>query len=154
LKLKSYSAIKPIKKKSIPEEVISQIKFLIESGHFAPGDRLPGERELAHMMGINRHSLREGLRALSLIGIIENNPGRGTFLTSSPGQWHIEPFSILFSMRKGTLLEILEARKGLEGTVAALATERRDEKDLKAMEQMLKKMELHLQDLRSTSNSN
>jgi GntR family transcriptional regulator, transcriptional repressor for pyruvate dehydrogenase complex len=144
MKIKSISAIKPIKKKSIPEEVIEQFKFLIESGHFAPGDRIPGERELAQMMTISRHSLREGLRALSLIGVIENRPGRGTYLSPSLAKWPLEPFSILFSIRKGTLLEILEARKSLEGTVATLAAERRNENDLKAMEQALKKMQLHL----------
>jgi GntR family transcriptional regulator, transcriptional repressor for pyruvate dehydrogenase complex len=145
LKLKNITEIKPIKKKTIPEEVIGQFKSLIDSGHFGPGDKLPGERELAQKMTISRHSLREGLRALSLIGIIENQPGRGTYLSSSPVQWPLEPFSILFSIRKGTLLEILEARKSLEGTVAALAADRRNEKDLKAIEQSLKKMQLYLQ---------
>ena len=91
---------KPIRRKSIPEEVIQEFKSLIDGGYFTPGDKLPGERELAQMMSISRHSLREGLRALSLLGIIENLSGKGTYLTTSSDQWPLEPLSILFSIRK------------------------------------------------------
>ena len=113
--------MKPVRKKSVPEAIIQEIRSLIDAGHLVPGSKLPGERELAQMMNVSRPSLREALRVLSLLGVIENRPGSGTFLASSSDQWPIEPFSILFLLKKSTLFEIFDARKILEGGVAALA---------------------------------
>lgn len=137
--------IKPVRKKSIPEEIIHQFKYLIDAGHIKPGDRLPGERELALMMKTSRPSLREALRVLTLFGIIENRPGSGTFLTTSSDQWPTEPFSILFFLKKSTLFQIFEARKILESGVAALAATHRNDEDLRAMEKALSKMHLNLE---------
>jgi GntR family transcriptional repressor for pyruvate dehydrogenase complex len=136
--------VKPIRKKSVPEAIIQELKSLIDAGHLVPGSKLPGERELAQMMNVSRPSLREALKALSLLGVIENRPGSGTFLASSSDQWPIEPFSILFLLKKSTLFEIFDARKILEGGVAALAANHRTDEDLKAMEETLEKMRLHL----------
>ena len=132
--------VKPVRKKSVPEEIILELKSLIDSGHLKPGSRLPGERELAHMLNVSRPSLREELKVLSLMGVIENRPGSGTFLASSSDRWPIEPISILFLLKKSTLFEIFEARKILEGGVAALAAERHSDEDLQALEEALKNM--------------
>jgi GntR family transcriptional repressor for pyruvate dehydrogenase complex len=137
--------VKPVQKKSVPQQVIHQIKSLIEAGHIKPGSRLPGERELSQMMKVSRPSLREALHVLSLLGIIENCPGSGTYLTSSSEGWPVEPISILFLLKKGTLMDIFEARKILEGGVAALAASHRSDEDLEAMEEALKGMQLNLE---------
>jgi GntR family transcriptional repressor for pyruvate dehydrogenase complex len=139
-----FIPVRPVRKKSVPEEIILELKSLIDSGHLSPGSKLPGERELAQMMNVSRPSLREALRVLSLLGVIENRPGSGTYLASSSERWPVEPFSILFLLKKSTLLEIFEARKLLEGGVAALAAEHRSEEDLLAMEETLKNMRLNL----------
>jgi GntR family transcriptional regulator, transcriptional repressor for pyruvate dehydrogenase complex len=136
--------VKPIRKKSVPEAIIQEIRSLIDAGHLVPGSKLPGERELAQRMNVSRPSLREALKVLSLLGIIENRPGSGTFLASSSDQWPIEPFSILFLLKKSTLFEIFDARKILEGGVAALAATHRSDEDLKAMEEALENMRLNL----------
>jgi len=136
--------VKPIRRKSVPEAIIQEIRSLIDAGHLVPGSKLPGERELAQMMNVSRPSLREALKVLSLLGVIENRPGSGTFLASSSAQWPIEPFSILFLLKKSTLFEIFDARKILEGGVAALAATHRSDEDLKAMEEALDNMRLHL----------
>jgi GntR family transcriptional regulator, transcriptional repressor for pyruvate dehydrogenase complex len=136
--------VKPVRKKSVPEAIIQELRSLIDAGHLVPGSKLPGERELAQMMNVSRPSLREALRVLNLLGIIENRPGSGTFLASSSDQWPIEPFSILFLLKKSTLFEIFDARKILEGGVAGLAANHRTDEDLKAMEETLGKMRLHL----------
>ncbi len=139
-----FIPVRPVRKKSVPEAIILELKSLIDSGHLSPGSKLPGERELAQMMNVSRPSLREALRVLSLLGVIENRPGSGTYLASSSERWPVEPFSILFLLKKSTLLEIFEARKLLEGGVAALAAEHRSEEDLLVMEQTLKNMRLNL----------
>jgi GntR family transcriptional regulator, transcriptional repressor for pyruvate dehydrogenase complex len=136
--------VRQIRKKSIAEEIISELRSLIDAGHLIPGGKLPGERELSKMMNVSRPSLREALKVLSLLGVIENRPGSGTFLASSSDQWSMEPFSILFLLRKTTLFEIFDARKILEGGVAALAASHRTDDDLKDMEETLEKMRLNL----------
>jgi GntR family transcriptional repressor for pyruvate dehydrogenase complex len=134
--------VKPIQRRSIPEAIIHELKSLIDSGHIAQGSKLPGERELAKMLNVSRPSLREALRALILLGILDNRQGDGTYLTSS-NRWPIEPFSIMLSVKKGALLDIFEARESIENTSAGLAAFRRDEEDLKEMEKALESMRLN-----------
>ena len=136
--------VKPVQKKSVPEEIIHEIKSLIDAGYLLPGSKLPGERDLAQRMKVSRPSLREALRVLSLLGVIENRPGSGTYLTSSSERWPVEPFSILFHLKRSTLFEIFDARKILEGGVAALAANHRSDEDIKTMEETLENMRLHL----------
>jgi GntR family transcriptional repressor for pyruvate dehydrogenase complex len=144
MKAEKTISIRPIRKKTVPEEIIHELKSLIDSGKITPGSKLPPERELARMLNVSRPSLREALRALSLLGIVDNRHGSGTYLASSPDRWPLEPFSILLSLNKGALLDIFEARKSLEGTVAALAARRRNDDDLKSMQEALGKMRVNV----------
>lgn len=98
------------------------------------------------MLNVSRTSLREALRTLSLLGVIDNRPGSGTYLATSSATSPIEPFSIILSIKKGVILEIFEARESLEGTAAELAAERRSDADLAAMEKALKNMQSSLSD--------
>jgi GntR family transcriptional repressor for pyruvate dehydrogenase complex len=143
--------VKPIRKRSIPEEIIREFQNLIDAGHFTPGSKLPGEREFAKMLNVSRPSLREALRTLSLLGIVENRPGSGTYLATSTANSSLEPFSIILSINKGVILEIFEARESLEGTVAELAAQRRDDADLVSMKRALKKMQSSLSDAKNYS---
>jgi GntR family transcriptional repressor for pyruvate dehydrogenase complex len=98
------------------------------------------------MLNVSRPSVREALKALSLLGAIENRHGDGTYLSASTSQRLSEPFSILFTLNKGTLFDIFEARKILEVGVVALAAKRRNEEDIKAIEKALKEMWLNIRD--------
>jgi GntR family transcriptional repressor for pyruvate dehydrogenase complex len=141
--------IKAIHRRTVPEEIIHRIKELIDDGYLSHGSRLPGERELARKLGVSRPSLREALRALSLLGVLEHRPGHGTFLSSSTAAWPTESFSILFSLKKGALLEVFEARKALEGATAALCAQRHSEEDLHVMQAALRQMRSNLEDPQS-----
>jgi GntR family transcriptional repressor for pyruvate dehydrogenase complex len=144
--VQSRLPVKPIRRTSLAEEIIGQLKDLIEADQLAPGTKLPGERELAQLFAVSRASVREALRALSLLGIIENRQGNGTYLTDSADHWPREPFKILFSLKKNALFEIFEARKGMDGTAASLAARRRNQEDLQAMEKALDGMAGHMSD--------
>jgi GntR family transcriptional repressor for pyruvate dehydrogenase complex len=141
--------ITPIRKTSKPEQIIRQIKSLIDAGHLTSGSRLPGEREFARMLDVSRPSLREALRALSLLGIVEHRPGSGTSLIASADRWPVEPFAILFSINKSAMIEIFEARKGMEGMVAGLAARRSSDEDLESMRGALEGMGRSLADPKS-----
>ena len=74
------------------DQAIAKIKDLISSGEFTAGSRLPTERELTQRFGVSRSSLREAIRALALIGVLESRVGDGTYVTT------LEPELLLTGM--------------------------------------------------------
>lgn len=132
--------VKKVKRETLPEKIISEITSLIESGQLKQGSKLPSEREFARMLGVGRPTLREALKALSVLGIIVNKQGEGNFLSDDYRSWPSEPLSIFFSIKKGALIDIYEARKGIEMQAVALAAKRRTPEDLENMDQALKMM--------------
>ena len=147
MKNKSTEILKPIQKSSVAEKVIHQIKLLIESGSFPPGSRLPTERELAGIIKVSRPSIREALKALSLLGVVENRHGSGTYLTENTNKFPSEAFDILFLINKTMILDIFEARKGMEGWLVSLAARRRTEDDLIAMQKAINSMKDSIQNI-------
>lgn len=111
---------RPIQTSRVAWTIVAQIHALIADQRLRPGDRLPPERELAHLLGVSRSALREAMRSLEILRAVETRPGRGTFLSAA------EPLTIL----PGTLgsvaahAELLETRLLLEPQVAALAAQR------------------------------
>ena len=70
----------PIKSTRIYEEIVRQVKAMIAEGRLKSGDRLPPERDLAEKFVVSRTSVREALRALESLGLVEIRPGEGTFV--------------------------------------------------------------------------
>lgn len=140
MKPKAEIKVTQIQKETIPEKIIKQFKEMINSGQLKPGTRIPAERALAKMFNVGRPALREALKALSLLGILENRHRKGTFLTENSSQWKIDPLSIMLSVKKGTLIEIFEARASLEVTVAGFAAERRTDEDIVTLKSISEKM--------------
>jgi GntR family transcriptional regulator, transcriptional repressor for pyruvate dehydrogenase complex len=95
----SQSSWEPVRKVRTYEQVMAQIEQRMLDGLLAPGDRLPSERELSQLLGVSRPSLREALRVLEVLGIVEIRPGRGpeggTVFVGRPG----EGFAILLKMQ-------------------------------------------------------
>ena len=138
--------IEPVRKTSVVQSAISKIKELIDQEYFKFGEKLPPERELAKLLGISLPSLREALRALSILGIAEMRPGSGTYLRSSMSDWSSDPFSLLFHLSKPVHIDLFEARMGIEGIIAELAAKKRTEEDLQVMGAALREMRNHLED--------
>ena len=138
--------LKPIKKSSIAEKVIHRIRRLIESGQILPGNRLPTERELSIKLNVSRPSVREALKALILLGVVENRPGSGNYLSENTNNISSEALDILFLINKSTILEIFEVRKGMEGWVVSLAARRRTKDDLHLMKTALESMKISIND--------
>lgn len=114
---------------------------MIMSGEWGPGTRLPREAELAARLGISRNSLREAVRALSLVRVLEVRQGDGTYVTS------LEPDLLLESTRfvahllgDKTVVEVFEVRRMLEPAAAALAAVRIDEDGRTALRRELDRM--------------
>ena len=105
------------------DQVVKQIRELIESGELKPGDKLPSERTLAERLGISRPSVRTGLRILSAMGVLQSRHGSGTFMsTGPPAQSQLLP--LLAALHGFSPDAMFEARRILEVSLAGLAAER------------------------------
>jgi GntR family transcriptional regulator, transcriptional repressor for pyruvate dehydrogenase complex len=122
---------------AIPERITQRIISLIREEHLKPGDKLPPERELASMMQVSRPSLREALRALSLLNIIEIRQGDGTYVSSLTLELLIEPLDLILMLDNSTIQQLFEARKKLEVGIASLAAERITTEELEKIEAIL-----------------
>lgn len=114
----------PIKNKKIHQQVSEEIQKMILSGELKLGDQLPTERKMAEMLNVSRTSIREALRSLEIIGIIESRQGEGNFISEKFDQIALEPLSLIFTLKNGKFVDILEIRNTLEIEAAGLAAER------------------------------
>jgi DNA-binding FadR family transcriptional regulator len=103
------------------EKIFQFFKDQFLSGVLRPGDRLVSERELAQRLGISRASLREVMRAMALLGVIDIRPGQSAVVTSPNAQVLGDFFGVLLSMRPSIYEHILEARIAIECQAARLA---------------------------------
>lgn len=114
----------PVQNKRLHQQVFEQIQELIVGGKLRPGDRLPSERDLGELLQVSRNSIREALRALEVLGIIECRHGGGNYIKFDISAGIIEPLSLIFRLHGGSFTDILEVRRSLETEAAALAAER------------------------------
>jgi DNA-binding FadR family transcriptional regulator len=126
---------------SVTEDAIHKIRERIVSGTWGPGDRLPKETELAAELGLSRNSLREAVRALSQLRVLEVRQGDGTYVSSLEPDLLLESTGFVSHLLLGdTALELFEVRRLLEGAAAALAAARITEAGRHELTQMLERM--------------
>jgi GntR family transcriptional regulator, transcriptional repressor for pyruvate dehydrogenase complex len=123
-----------IKKKSLYEEIVSQIIRYIQEKNINPGDKLPSENELVEMFQVSKTAVREALSVLAARGILEKRPGVGSIVRELTGSSLIEPITSKLILEKQSLREILEFRRGIEIESVALAAERINNEQLEALE--------------------
>src|SRR5690606_41971721 len=117
-------AFGPVKKNAIAEEIIARLLGLIRDRQLQPGDKLPPERELAAMLGVSRPSLREALRALSVMNVLELRQGDGTYVSSLEPDLLVEHLGLVLSIDDSTFLPLLDTRNIVAVGIVALAAER------------------------------
>jgi GntR family transcriptional repressor for pyruvate dehydrogenase complex len=106
----------------VTDEAIEKIKAMIVTGELGPGDRLPKENDLADRLGLSRNSLREAVKALSLIRVLDVRQGDGTYVTSLEPNLLLDAMSFVVDFhRDDTVLEFLEVRRILEPAATAMA---------------------------------
>jgi GntR family transcriptional repressor for pyruvate dehydrogenase complex len=134
---------------SARDRVVEHVRRLIERGALGLGDRLPGERDLAHELGVSRPSVRSGLEALEAMGVVVSRRGAGTFIAEGPPDFGKEPLSLLASLHRLTAVEMFEARLVLEVGVAGLAARHASAEQLAAMADEVSEMFASLEDPRA-----
>jgi GntR family transcriptional repressor for pyruvate dehydrogenase complex len=128
---------KKIKKDAVPEKIIARILTLIRERKLNPGDKLPPERELAELIGVSRSSLREALRALATLNVIDIRQGDGTYITSVDPKLFIENLDIAFFQYDHSFLDLCQIRGIIEPQVAALAAEKITSEEISKLESLL-----------------
>jgi len=121
----------------IYEVIIDQIKSLLRERHYAPGDKLPSERELSEQLGVNRNAIREAIRALTLMGVIQTRPQSGSQLSTNLEGMLRLPFEFLMLMLRPSYDELQELRELIEVYAAGRAAERRTDDDIARIEAAL-----------------
>ncbi|MFI5803271.1 FadR/GntR family transcriptional regulator [Streptomyces sp. NPDC051561] len=128
-------------KGTVTHRAIEAIKAMITSGRLTAGQRLPTERDLAARLGISRSSMREAIRALTVLGILESRHGSGVYVTNLEAVDLLDTFGVVAEISpKPRLVEFLEVRRILESSAAALAAARIDETQLAELATQLEAM--------------
>ncbi len=133
--------LEPVRRTRIYEEVVSQIQRLILEGRLRPGDRLPPERELAERFGVSRTSVRDAIRVLELMGLVEPRQGEGTVVRDLSPDSLVHPLASLLVRNRGLLADLLDVRKMIEPHLAARAARHASPDDVARMEAILARQE-------------
>ena len=124
------------------DQAMAKIKELISSGEFTAGARLPTERELTQRFGVSRSSLREAVRALALVGVLEPRVGDGTYVTTLEPDLLLTGIGFVSDLASGeSLLEIHAIRRLLEPEATRMATPNLVDDDFVRLEECLVQMD-------------
>ena len=126
-----------IERQGLSHQVVARILELIRTGSLRAGDRLPPERELIEIFGISRPSLRESLRALSLLGVVESHHGGGAFVTDLDARTLLAPLDFYLSLTKANFADAFDSRRVIELEIVRRATERAARVDIKDLGEII-----------------
>lgn len=120
---------------AVTDEAIEKIKDMIVRGELSPGSRLPPEKDLAERLGLSRSSMREAVKALEVIRVLDVRRGDGTYVTSLEPKLLLEAISFVVDLHDDdSLLEIFAVRRLLESHATGLAAQRADDDDIAALD--------------------
>ncbi|MBZ0291942.1 MAG: FadR family transcriptional regulator [Anaerolineae bacterium] len=119
----------------LAERIAERILEMIREKQLKPGDKLPPERELAVSMQVSRPSLREALRALALLKVVEIRHGSGTYITGIAPDKTTENLDLIMEIDESNFLDVFEARYIVETQIIKLAAERITDEEIEALEE-------------------
>jgi DNA-binding FadR family transcriptional regulator len=123
---------------ALADEAINKIKEMIVSGSLRPGDRLPKEADLAEHLGLSRNSLREAVKALSMIRVLDVRQGDGTYVTSLEPHLLLDLLGFVVDFHTDdAVMHFLEVRRLLEPAATALAAQRMTADDVEKLQAVL-----------------
>lgn len=143
------SGLKAVARVSIKDQTLEQLKHYIMSGKVGRGERLPSERVLAEALGVGRNTVREALKVLEAVGILETRIGDGTYISARTGAGIGQILGLSLAAWGGTILEILDARRIIETEAARVAAERHTDDDLQRLQDELAAMDAAGSDFRA-----
>src|SRR6185295_6917967 len=124
-------------KKGVAQSVVNRILDLVRTGMLRSGDRLPSERELIDILNISRPSLREAIRALSTLGVVETSHGGGAYVTDLKARTLLAPLDFFLSLSQSNLADVFESRRIVEIEIARKAAINATAADVEMLKSML-----------------
>jgi GntR family transcriptional repressor for pyruvate dehydrogenase complex len=126
------------------EQVAEQIRRLISDGALKPGDLLPPERELVAKLGVGRSSIRDAVRTLEVMGILEPRQGHGTVVRDLSADALVVPLSLVLTRKRELVTELLDVRRMIEPGLAARAAKNATAEEIAHMGAILARHEAKL----------
>ena len=134
-------SLKPISRPSLSDEIVEQIIGLISRGILRPGERMPSEKQLCQQFAVSRTSVREALRSLSVMGILEAHAGEGTYVSEDNSRYLQKTLQWSLLLDRKLVDDLIETRLTLESETAFLAAQRAGQQDLLEIEAAIEGME-------------
>jgi len=133
--------LKPVENKRAYEDIVQQIRTLIEAGKLKRKDHLPSERDLSETFRVSRTTVREAIRTLESMKLLQSRQGDGTYVLASSEESLIHPLAVALFNEKDDIRDIFYIRKIIEPHVAELAAENATPQDIEEMERILQQQE-------------
>jgi GntR family transcriptional repressor for pyruvate dehydrogenase complex len=133
--------LKAVIKKRAYEDIVKQIRTLIEKGRLKHGDRLPTERELSETFKVSRATVREAIFSLETMKLVDRRQGDGTYVIASSEETLVQPLAASLFHEKDDLIDIFSLRKIIEPEIAQLASESATPEEINELEEILKEQE-------------
>jgi GntR family transcriptional regulator, transcriptional repressor for pyruvate dehydrogenase complex len=118
-------------------EIVKQLRMLISKERLKPGDKLPSERELSERLNVGRSSVREALRALELLGLIETRRGEGTFIRDFKGNQLVQLLSTFILQDEKAISDVLETKYCIEMDCLKLVVRRCNDSSISSLKESL-----------------
>lgn len=132
--------VKNLKKESVVQSVINCLTDAMRNKQLKPGDRIPPEPELAASMGVARSSVREAIKILTYLGVLESKRSEGTFVCSGFQESMIDPMIYGMILNQDSFDNLMELREMVEAGIMRLASAKYNEEDGRVLEQLLDQM--------------
>lgn len=126
------------------ERVVDELTSYIETNELKPGDKLPPERVFIEQLNVSRSSLREALRILSTIGVVDVRHGDGMYVAAASAAAHPSQAAIFDATEEHALRNLIETRTGIELAAVTAAVQRASDEDLAGLERFLDDQEREL----------
>lgn len=133
--------LKEVRKKRAYEDIVTQIRTLIEKGKLKHGDQLPNEKELSETFKVSRSTVREGILSLETLNLVERRQGDGTYVMATSEEAIVKPLAASIFHEKDDIIDIFALRKILEPEIAKLAAEHATQKAIHDLEDIVNTQE-------------
>ena len=138
---KTPGYLKSLKKESVVQSVINRLTDAMRSKELKPGDRIPPEPELAEILGVARSSVREAIKILTYLGVLESKRSEGTFVCDGYSESMIDPMVYGIILNQDSFENLMELREMTEAGMMRLAIDHHDVEELKELEDIIEEME-------------
>ena len=134
-------SMKAVKKKRAYEDIVEQIRSVIEKGKLNRGDQLPNEKELSEAFNVSRSTVREAILSLETMQLVDRRQGDGTYVIASSEEALIRPLAMALFQEKDDIIDVFALRKIIEPEVAQLASKHATPEAIDLLEKIISDQE-------------